>query len=166
MKLLPKRPLQRAIISIANANNFVTLDMDTLSTLRDSSATLHRTSWMDTLSNLRDSSAARRRWSKSRDWETQLKSIARRKTVFSDHVKEILPMIDTSSLDILMKESLVKRRNNEYQGALRWPLKLNLQQDLSLGENLPGKCLKYLVLYIPNMLPATSAIKKCSPFLQ
>ena len=119
---------------------------------------------MDILSNLRDSSAARRRWSKSRDWETQLKSIARRKTVFSDHVKEILPMIDTSSLDILMKESVVKRRNNEYQGALRWPLKLNLQQDLSLGENLPGKCLKYLVLYIPNMLPATSAIKKMFPF--
>jgi hypothetical protein len=81
-------------------------------------------------------------------------------------VQEILPMLDTSSLDILMKESLVKRRNNEYQGALRWPLKLNLQQDLSLGENPSGKCLNCLVLYIPIMLPATNAIKKCFPFLQ
>ena len=79
-------------------------------------------------------------------------------------VKEILPMLGTSSLDIFIKESLVKRWNNEYQGALWWPLMLNLQHDLSLGENLPGKCLKYLVLYIPNMLPATSAIKKMFPF--
>ena len=76
--------------------------------------------------------------------------------------EEILPMLDTSSLDILMKESLVKRQNNEYQGALRWPLKLNLQQDLILGENPLGKCLKCLVLYIPIMLPATNAIKNVS----
>ena len=81
-------------------------------------------------------------------------------------VEEILPMLGTSSLDIFIKESQVERWNNEYQGALWWPLMLILQHDLSLGENLPGKCLKYLVLYIPNMLPATSAIKKCSPFLQ
>ena len=79
-------------------------------------------------------------------------------------VKEILPMLGTSSLDIFIKESQVERWNNEYQGALWWPLMLILQHDLSLGENLPGKCLKYLVLYIPNMLPATSAIKKMFPF--
>ena len=72
-------------------------------------------------------------------------------------VEEILPMVDTSSLAIFIKESLVKRWNNEYQGALWWPLKLNLQRDLSLGENPPGKC---LVLYIPIMLPAANAIKK------
>ena len=75
-------------------------------------------------------------------------------------VKEILPMLGTSSLDIFIKESQVERWNNEYQGALRWPLKLNLQQDLILGENPLGKCLKCLVLYIPIMLPATNAIKK------
>ena len=75
-------------------------------------------------------------------------------------VKEILPMLGTSSLDIFIKESQVERWNNEYQGALWWPLMLNLQHDLSLGENLPGKCLKCLVLYIPIMLPATNAIKK------
>jgi hypothetical protein len=39
---------------------------------------------------------------------------------------------------------------------------INLQQDLSLGENPPGKCLKCLVLYIPIMLPSTNAIKKVS----
>ena len=72
-------------------------------------------------------------------------------------VKEILPMLGTSSLDIFIKESQVERWNNEYQGALWWPLMLNLQHDLSLGENLLGKC---LVLYIPIMLPATNAIKK------
>ena len=77
-------------------------------------------------------------------------------------VKEILPMLGTSSLDIFIKESLVKRWNNEYQGALWWPLKLNLQQDQSLVENPPGKCLKCLVLYIPIMLPAANAIKKKS----
>ena len=75
-------------------------------------------------------------------------------------VEEILPMLDTSSLGIFIKESLVKRRNNEYQGALWWPLMLILQHDLSLGENLPGKCLKCLVLNIPIMLPAANAIKK------
>ena len=75
-------------------------------------------------------------------------------------VKEILLMLDTSSLDIFIKESLVEWWNNEYQGALWWPLKLNLQQDLSLGENLPGKCLKCLVLYIPIILLAINAIKK------
>jgi len=75
-------------------------------------------------------------------------------------VEEILPMLDTSSLGIFIKESLVKRRNNEYQGALWWPLKLNLQQDQSLVENPPGKCLKCLVLNIPIMLPAANAIKK------
>ena len=75
-------------------------------------------------------------------------------------VEEILPMLDTSSLGIFIKESLVKRRNNEYQGALWWPLKLNLQQDLSLGENPLGKCLKCLVLYIPIMFPVAHAIRK------
>ena len=75
-------------------------------------------------------------------------------------VEEILPMLDTSSLGIFIKESLVKRRNNEYQGALWWPLKLNLHQDLSLGENPPGKCLKCPMLYIPIMLRAANAIKK------
>ena len=72
-------------------------------------------------------------------------------------VEEILPMVDTSSLAIFIKESLIEWWNNDYQGALWWPLKLNLQQDLSLGENPPGKC---LVLYIPIMLPAANAIKK------
>ena len=161
MKLLPKHPLQRAIISTTNANNFITLDMDTLSTLRDNSATPRRTNWT---------------WISSQIWEivpqqgednrrVEIEKLSSNQSqggrlYFQPMGEEILPMLDTSSLDIFMKESLVKRRNNEYQGALRWPLKLNLQQDLSLGENLPGKCLKCLVLYIPIMLPATNAIKK------
>jgi hypothetical protein len=41
LELLPKNPFWRAIISTANVNNLVMLDMDTLSFLRDSSTTLH-----------------------------------------------------------------------------------------------------------------------------
>ena len=37
-------------------------------------------------------------------------------------VKEILPMLGTSSLDIFIKESQVERWNNEYQGALRFAI--------------------------------------------
>jgi hypothetical protein len=173
LELLPKNPFWRAIISTANANNLVTLDMDTLSILRDSSTTLHRTSWT---------------WIPSQIWETVPQQgeddqrVQTEKTQFNINGKEedciFSPRVEQYSqskrsyrcltqatLTYSWRNPWWKRRNNEYQGALWWPLKLNLQQDLSLGENPLGKC---PLPYIPIMLPVAIAKKTknlCFPFL-
>ena len=86
IELLPKNPLWRAIISIANANNLITLDMDTLSTLRDNSATPHCTNWTWISSQIWEIVPQQGEDDRRVDTEKfSSTSIARRKTVFSAH---------------------------------------------------------------------------------